>query len=1152
MCVALQFGLRCARCIGDEYTVSIHVCYHGTHRLRCTRATEPTADMLAGDHRPPYAARGVALPAASPSLTAPSSSPVGPGTDMMRAWAGDSNPQVENGWSPSQPYYTEHNNLKHAMAAFAMVLLEPDVSAGAGFLSLFPRFLVPNGTTKFAWDQISFNGGLLHLRAPESGSRLLTSKYSSNRASLRSYGRAIMMENGFWKSELGMQIFAAQLRQIARAAFQTMSMQISRAIVEAAVPQADAGQRGGRMSLEAFYESIEAEVARFACHAKGSRDHMVVVNELRSILGRRSRVSPDTLILPKGLEALVATSPDRDRGQEGYGGLKVVTSCSYDLGPGLPSMDPFQQKRAWGEFVMASSHPTNAVPADKFSNELREVYTFHEQSDEPFRHLLRDLFDNSGLVNPDGRGFSHFGKALFAGEDSLCDYLKRHGVLVSVAESVLAGAREMAPEDDEEHGGGMHRDDEDDYGFGHHDSPRERGGRGRGGGRGREYRKRHSLSGSGSPRAASGPSAAATGGGGASYAGGPPGATGPSAPGASPGAAFSNAAVVRLIQRARNVFVPAEGRVPGLGAYNAGLARAEAALTPMPDGNHSWLSNAEDAMKGHTAPIPSLGNKVYANGLMVTLTDQSTAVARGTTTDAFAFTILEVLKGIDVNDTEDVVLGILPVAIALSTPDSLKATIIKAAEKDDVARQWLAMADSISAPVSAGSRLFEATDDKRRRRMTPWDSVDLQRVWADAGFERNTSWGNTLDLSDSDAYKNAILGNTETLAGKGWSPHSAIAAQVAAVLYTLDMAREASRSGEYEASRTLCADLAEWLGSPEAVTSRLNSMRGERSTRPHVNIDEWAKTLREHGFVVPRAESKLAASEEEESSLSDLWRASSVSEVIAIFSSIKMNSAAAAEFMRVSAHSRRIRHPVDYILFTPHMRWTTGGAAMLASGAQTGVMLYNNPNFQPGTDPNIKVSMAHFTVNLKALVLRPENVAFVPGVFPMSYDGGANATYFNPLDDEHVRAYHQFELGNRDIFVVPVPVNWRPSSWVMDITGKFDLACVDDNGATHHPLGGVIARHWNFRSPNVSQRAGASQDAVQARLNTVCVQGWSRFPQVGPDGNQTFGEIQSKSVRGPFTYSGAAKVRRQRASAYRPAHIASDHFSAGPFNLARK
>ncbi len=1057
--------------------------------------------MLSGNQRPPYANRGTAFPTPDPGAPSGASTSVGPGTSMMKAWAGDSNPQMENGWSVSQPYYTEFQNLKHVMGGFSLVMLEPDVSQCAGFLGIFPRHLVPNGVTKFQWDSIYFNEGVLHPRAPESGSRLLTSRYSSKSGSLKSFGRSVMVERGFSQSPVGMQIFAAQLRQIARAMFQTMSMQISRSIVDAAVPQSDGGQRGGRLSLSSFHKKVEAEVARFACYAKGPRDHLIVIQELQRVLGSRSQSSPDTLVLPKGLRRIVSSGVDRGQSAEGFGDFKLVDSCSYNLGPGTTPIDPFFQTRAYGEFVMASSHHTNGAPPETFSNVMRGVYTFHEQNDEPYFHSLKDLFDHSGLVDPHTGVFTHIGKALM-GPGTLKDYLQSCGALDSVVESILHGIGAIGPAP--------------------HVAPRQKSAR-------RKVRSPSPMGRAPSPMVSP------------PKGGAPSGGQGRHASGVDNLEALAITTISEIAKACSNLGYATKFKQwcdTNLDVSNSRLDITRSIDEPTLDSSIVALPGTR-----HIGVNPQIRD-AYKLAL-ATLSNNAPLGMNSKDIDDMA----------EGGRTECEMLFAVPMAyLAVYFRDPSCDTSQTRVWKEDLLSLTKKADAAIAAQgggTSAGSALREEHELRHKKSEAHWESADLRRVWADSAFKDGEPWGNTLSLSDSDAYKNQILSNTERMIqahdiSEG-EAISYISMQVALVTHTLETARGMKSRGDHKGAMERCEKLADTLGLPDKVYDIWNndvphSHKGDSNA---LSIDKFLVLFRTGGV-------KLYTATRPGNNLNDQLRAAKTKDnVIAALESVMASSDDAAVFMTMSAHSNAVRHPVDYILFTPHMRWTTGGVAMLTSGAQTGVLLYNNPNFQPGTDPNIKVSMAHFTVNLKALVLRPESVAFAPGVFPVSYEGGANANYFDPLNEEHVREYHQLNPGNRDIFVVPVPMNWRPSSSVMDITGKFDLSSVDDNGATHHPLGGILAQHWNFRSPNSAQQAGACQDAIQSRLNTVCLQGWSRFSQVGPDGNRTFGEVQSKSVRGPFTYSGAAKVRRGLGTAYQPSTISGEHFRGLPLNVAR-
>lgn len=469
-----------------------------------------------------------------------------------------------------------------------------------------------------------------------------------------------------------------------------------------------------------------------------------------------------------------------------------------------------------------------------------------------------------------------------------------------------------------------------------------------------------------------------------------------------------------------------------------------------------------------------------------------------------------------------------------------------------------------AAPASGGSHLRQ-TD---RKRLLSHGLGDVVGVWGNGSDERTGPRGGAEDADaenwfDDPAMRNAdftkavVMRNAKDYADAiGGTSHNersrryrqAINFQVGAVnalLNCIASLRTGRERAVAKAGIAACATAIDKLLQPDvlasiagAMTNLLHPYLQRAATVGPVAIRD--QLTADHGDNLGNVV-KIAAVV---TSKPDAADTSPLEQVLALSPTDKPF----AKLLRTLATDQtwRIRFFMGFLLFTPHMRFRVGSAALVVSGANTGALLYSNVDLQEGNEVSIKLMQMHLTINMKMLLMSPQNIAYLPGVFPLSYEGGADAIYFNHNDSRQIHDYRNF-ITNASIFVVPTPYNWKPSDWLMDITGHFDPAVVEPStapAAVHHPLAGPLTALWGFRYPSAAQRHGNSQDSAQSKLNTVCSRGWSCSLQANTRGETERVITQAVGVRGRSTYPGAAAVRRGLDSMYKDHRAAAETFGS--------
>lgn len=1180
-----------------------------------------------GNARPPYTPTGQSplfsgsVPAQPPPGVPIGSAPYGSGERVLNDFVGNANPQVDLPLSAPVATRTEFDNLRRGVQEFAARMLEPQPGqAETEIIRLFPSYMTEPGASTFKWSQIMFNKSVLHPRAPESASRVLTHQYSSQTASLTSYGRAILVENGFFKSQLGLQIFAAQLRQLATATFQTMALQIVMAIINANSPDGNVYgatvRHGGpvRVVYHAFLRLLEQEYARFACYAKGVTNQMVVVNQLEAMLEDRGVGRPHVLIVPQGIIKMLTTEPDRRAyaltgkppsdapTSPMLGGYRLIEAPTFVIGEaaGQP-INPFISRRAWGEYVFSDPKAVESIPPGAYHPRLRDIATFHEGNDAPVLHSIGDLYRHSGLDAIDAEdkvkpGF--MARALFAGHATFKSYLSS------------CGALKMFTADLESYFG-----QPDKHGF--TDAMKQL----------LTTIGRHLEGISSSAMELAAASARSH-----DELGNISAATHKLA---------SMAGTRHKSQRKKGASVPVadsddeeeeidnEEENSALGSMPAGGAELTASSGGGGGGEESMTGSMTnrvlgtrttyDALKslvglGDPAKVTKYAGdirvavqqlcnldllpkpkEVFLDGLMVpSNTDFATLVEaafkKSTSNTKTEFTITEKGKTNIVVEVSNSIADEMDVIVGEEHPELADASQLKGKWTQLLDAGTLTVAD---AHVHVAAMLYVGTkvrpDDTNLAKTAKDVFSFLRRAYAlhqqakqaagkagsdggsrlhrrehamlvDAGLDKSIGavwdgdgdrdalweWFRTRDsdiawfdsdfFRDADGPKSAILANAAVLARiTGRSQRIYIVVYVAMVRTFLMRMRQSGDNGNVGTMDSLAAALDRAL-SPDSTTNLSNAKAFDEA----VGVAEKGESM--------AAVQKVFADVDDLTTLVDAKASvtptgSAVDKIL----NLQTSDPTLYAFLRqLVEDDAPVRLPFGFLLFMPHIRYRCGGMAALIPGASTGALLYSNPDLQMGNDSNVKVWNVHYTINQKMLVMRPENIAFLPGVFPLSYEGGADSAYYDPSDSQMI---HRYRNGHHpaSIFVVPTPYNWKPTTWVMDIKGQFDPATVEPSSAppgAHYPNAAAVDARWGFTHASPAQRHGNATNPIQGGQNTVCSLGWSRYLQADSMGATSYVETQCRGIRGPSTYRGCAAVRRRQATMYKDAVVPTEHFSS--------
>ena len=146
--------------------------------------------------------------------------------------------------------------------------------------------------------------------------------------------------------------------------------------------------------------------------------------------------------------------------------------------------------------------------------------------------------------------------------------------------------------------------------------------------------------------------------------------------------------------------------------------------------------------------------------------------------------------------------------------------------------------------------------------------------------------------------------------------------------------------------------------------------------------------------------------------------------------------------------------------------------------------------------------------------------------------------YWNPNRAEDVESYRAGRIDDRDIFITAVPPTWKPDSYVMDITGRFDPSWFSDQ-ANGNPLQYPDCEayrglwQWSWGSHSAKQQY---ETVESPRTNTICLQRYCRsYEYTGSVASSGYTRFTiSKGHNGDRVYPGCADARQGLAMYLEP------------------
>lgn len=135
--------------------------------------------------------------------------------------------------------------------------------------------------------------------------------------------------------------------------------------------------------------------------------------------------------------------------------------------------------------------------------------------------------------------------------------------------------------------------------------------------------------------------------------------------------------------------------------------------------------------------------------------------------------------------------------------------------------------------------------------------------------------------------------------------------------------------------------------------------------------------------------------------------------------------------LRLERHNVAV--PMNFLLFRPHMQYSTSAIIKCQSGGGSGIVPIGNSNLMVEHSAMQKKALAHFTTHYRAVPLYPQNIHVAPDVKSEAVEGGAGCRFYT---EDSYREMNNDNLVN-SLICVPIPATECNFPDVIDAAGRF-------------------------------------------------------------------------------------------------------------------
>lgn len=272
-------------------------------------------------------------------------------------------------------------------------------------------WLENNQSNMIGWNTVKFNDEILDRRPDEAVSRLVSSERSSQTAAMVSYGKAVMVEVGFYKTQEGQMYWFMHLKQIANATRETACFGVSLELLTCKpIPSNPLNNLFVRDSPAQIRARMECEIKMFGIFHEPN-GVLAAIQTGRDMLAHES-VVPTHVILPNGgLKQAAALAQDLG-GSISVGGLRTHESRGFRINRNSSPIDPFFRETEIGSFFHMWSGYTRDTQKVGLSH--RDLLLWSEESNNFERVTMESLLPHTMLWDRTHAQLTDTGTAFFA------------------------------------------------------------------------------------------------------------------------------------------------------------------------------------------------------------------------------------------------------------------------------------------------------------------------------------------------------------------------------------------------------------------------------------------------------------------------------------------------------------------------------------------------------------------------------------------------------------------------------------------------------------------------------------------------------------------------------------------------------------------
>jgi hypothetical protein len=274
-------------------------------------------------------------------------------------------------------------------------------------------FQITEDKIDIKWNEWHFNDAMLDPRPAETASRLLSCNFTQGSDTMQTMGRAMEMEDGFYKTAAGQMHFIMQWKQIVNATAMTLEFGAATALANVRQPgNAQMEQMRSGISSEQLRAIVIRECRLFNCiTTAGGLD--IAIEHTERILASRGAPVGDTVIVPDGTGKHIndptfrpfymtgVPVPEHQSTEVRYKNKRIISSRLHSVGGEGPPQDPHFRWVTTGTHYISDHTITFDMDPSEYRSTMRTEQVWDETNDDYSFVTLEQMLNASGLFQPD-------------------------------------------------------------------------------------------------------------------------------------------------------------------------------------------------------------------------------------------------------------------------------------------------------------------------------------------------------------------------------------------------------------------------------------------------------------------------------------------------------------------------------------------------------------------------------------------------------------------------------------------------------------------------------------------------------------------------------------------------------------------------------